>query len=679
MKHPARIPAALLLALCGLLVVALALMPLGWFALNDQALFRRQQTAETAYTSITPEAGDYYLLRQLEARENGSASNWTGQVFDPDGNFYMPANIDVSGMIQSDAVRELSLTRMEEMVQAGILPQAWYDTARSNLEMLEDTGTGGCYSTTDSLGFIQIMAIEVQGDGSSGYRYLQRTYYNMQLDSRTGDVVALWVRCPAGESLDLPDPAQVLPAWAAWCGLEELGDWAAPADTIYAGTGYYSQRGQVLMTCSGGSYNYYDNDTCYLSYQMLHRTPEELPSLGQDVIDPVHVGPYRPVAQYLWDGIGYNTGDAYYYLEQDEAGGLCRLIRIDYATATGQVLCQKPGCAHDSQDCPACFGYGQAVDLLVEGDTVYVIAGSSTSPIYEGNTITGYREYPGGFYRIDGDGASRTLLNGAMPETEYRFFCYDGQNFYGVTYQNNARSLCLNAQTGEYTISTLQVGDYVGGCINGYPVGAVYITGEETQSLVRQGFYEAAGAVNAHTRVVPVLYDPATGRKMQMNLPQTGGNLTYVSTYGSWLYLTTVAEDGSSRSWLYNPRSGQILDDLQALLGDRAYPNENGWVTPSGEGRPDELIYFYQYDYDNGSANSIYLNPATGQYWTVATQSPSDSTSLVYRLAETNDGRWLLCTGHTTEDGNTHYTYALLDREAFLDGSTDWQEIPWAE
>lgn len=158
MKHRISASPAILLSLCGLLVVGLALLPLGWFALNDQALFGRQQTAETAYTSVTPEAGDYYLLRQLEARENGSASNWTGQVFDPDGNFYMPANIDVSGMLQSDAVRELSLTRMQEMVEAGILPQAWYDTARSNLEMLEDTGTGGCYSTTDSLGFIQFMA-----------------------------------------------------------------------------------------------------------------------------------------------------------------------------------------------------------------------------------------------------------------------------------------------------------------------------------------------------------------------------------------------------------------------------------------------------------------------------------------------------------------------------------------
>lgn len=677
MKHRISASPAILLSLCGLLVVGLALLPLGWFALNDQALFGRQQTAETAYTSVTPEAGDYYLLRQLEARENGSASNWTGQVFDPDGNFYMPANIDVSGMLQSDAVRELSLTRMQEMVEAGILPQAWYDTARSNLEMLEDTGTGGCYSTTDSLGFIQIMAIEVQGDSGSSYRYLQRTYYNMQLDSRTGDVVALWIRCPAGESLDLPDPAQVLPAWASWCGLEELGDWAAPADTIYAGNGYYSQRGQVLMTCSGGSYNYYDSDTCYLSYQMLHRTPEELPSLGQDVVDPVHTGPYRPVAQYLWDGMGYNTGDAYYYLEQNDADRLCRLVRIDYATATCRVLCKKPDCQHDNEDCPACFGYGQAVDLMVEGDTVYAIAHSSTAPIYEGDIITGYREYPGGFYRIDGDGASRTLLNGKMPDAEYGFFCYDGQNFYGIVYQNAARSLCLNAQTGEITISTLQVGDYIGGCINGYPVAAIYIAGEESQSLMRQGFYEAASAVNASTQVVPVLYDPATGRKMQMDLSQIEGNVSYVSVYDGWLYLVSVAEDGSSHYRFYNPRTGQTVTDVENLIEGNASPSENGWTTPNGEEWPDGLIYFYRYG--EGGADSVYLNPATGQQWTVNTRMPTDSTSMVYRLAEANDGRWLLCTSYNNDIRGYHYTYALMDRDAFLSGSTDWQEITWAE
>lgn len=65
-------------------------------------------------------------------------------------------------------------------------------------------------------------------------------------------------------------------------------------------------------------------------------------------------------------GSSYNNGDTYYAFAYRGEDSL--LLKTDYATATQTVNCTVPGCAHDSDACPAYFTDDPGRNLIITDD-----------------------------------------------------------------------------------------------------------------------------------------------------------------------------------------------------------------------------------------------------------------------------------------------------------------------
>lgn len=249
----------LLLAVCAAAIVPLAAIPLGWFALTDAALVGQRQNQETPYTSLVPSGNDYYLLRQLNTRVELAQRGGTGPIYSEEDG--------VQGMYVSGATYSGSMNYadsdmvayrdevLKTLVEGGVLPQTWYDQVKEEI----DYWAGSTYYSTDSLGFLRLKTYVGENSGIC--------LLNLEVDSRTGKVVALWISALQGHEIDA---STALPAWVELNELDGLGDWTVPTGTDYEQSGLYSQNGQALMTCATGvdTYSNYGNLRQFLSLQL---------------------------------------------------------------------------------------------------------------------------------------------------------------------------------------------------------------------------------------------------------------------------------------------------------------------------------------------------------------------------------------------------------------------------
>lgn len=249
----------LLLAVCAAAIVPLAAIPLGWFAVTDAALVGQRQNQETPYTSLVPTGNDYYLLRQLNTRVKLAERGSTGPIYsEEDGvqGMYVSGATYSGGMNYADsdmvAYRDEVL---KTLVDGGVLPQTWYDQVKEEI----DYWAASTYYSTDSLGFLRLKTYVGENSGIC--------LLNLEVDSRTGKVVSLWISALQGHEIDA---STALPAWVELNELDGLGDWTVPTGTDYEQSGLYSQNGQALMTCATGvdTYSSYGDLRQFLSLQL---------------------------------------------------------------------------------------------------------------------------------------------------------------------------------------------------------------------------------------------------------------------------------------------------------------------------------------------------------------------------------------------------------------------------
>ena len=255
----------LLLAVCAAAIVPLAAIPLGWFALTDAALVGQRQDQETPYTSMVPTGDDYYLLRQLNTRVKLAQKSVAGPLYTEEEGvqgMYLSGATYSADMAYADSPMEQYRDELlRTLVDGGVLPQAWMEQIKQEM----DYWAGPTYSSTDSLGFVRL--VTCVGENSD------ICILNLEADSLTGKVVALWISAEQGHEID---PAVSLPAWVELNELDGLGDWTVPTGTDYEQSGLYSASGQALMTCATGSDTYtdYNNQRYFLSLQLGPYTRE---------------------------------------------------------------------------------------------------------------------------------------------------------------------------------------------------------------------------------------------------------------------------------------------------------------------------------------------------------------------------------------------------------------------
>ena len=278
-----------LTVLCALAVACSAAAPAAVLAAADARTMNTVRRSAQPFTASVPCADDYYILRQLTLRSEGRNEHpqELPELPNADRGLFIGASTSLSTMTAGyESIYEKARAALEHLADSGVLPAPWLDamvTPEQQAGMFYDAGgaeywLGYPYYSVDTLGFVTITMFTLRGQQA-------RTAWTLTLDSRTGQVVSLWLsaEAPFGEvewtdgEQAVPERADPLPtpdkdallAWANELGLETLGDWTEPGGS-YANA-LYSPNGRALLTAASHPYTADGGTYWYLSMAV---TPE---------------------------------------------------------------------------------------------------------------------------------------------------------------------------------------------------------------------------------------------------------------------------------------------------------------------------------------------------------------------------------------------------------------------
>ena len=278
-----------LTALCALAVACSAAAPAAVLAAADARTMNTVRRSAQPFTASVPCADDYYILRQLTLRSEGRNEQARELPELPNANrgLFIGASTSLTTMTAGyESIYDKARAALEHLADSGVLPAPWLDamvTPEQQAGMFYDAGGAEYwlsypYYSVDTLGFVTITMFTLRGQQA-------RTAWTLTLDSRTGQVVSLWLsaEAPFGEvewtdgeqavlvradPLPTPDKDALL-TWANELGLETLGDWTEPGGSYT--NALYSPNGRALLTAACHPYTADGGAHWYLSMAV---TPE---------------------------------------------------------------------------------------------------------------------------------------------------------------------------------------------------------------------------------------------------------------------------------------------------------------------------------------------------------------------------------------------------------------------
>lgn len=414
---------------------------------------------------------------------------------------------------------------------------------------------------------------------------------------------------------------------------------------------------------------------------------------------------------------GFNAGDAWYSLEAHL--GYCLLTKTDYATATRSVVCSVPGCTHDSESCPAWLpGRGTSLEIFTAGDTVYVYHPVPTMN-YQGSWDNYYAEVvepklqerpaglenlteeelvayykniyaeasaPTGFYCIEGDGASRRNVETSQNLRQGILRWCDGTALYGqsVDGTNGSTPTGCRVDLADGSVTTfpmVQEENIVGA--QGTKLLTTHPVTDTPLADPNEIGWDVYWSLLQNSTMEYDWLDPVTGERSKvLERPHDGstfGNMDFFGLRDGKLYFedwTPLEEGGSQRNAFcaYDTTTGQWQDLLRPI------PNESMRLAdvtvaalPDCAEQQGRYLWFSGSDNVNGENLAWVMDTQSGALMKLEQKMVGENVSAlaVRAAAFTDDGRLLLQTGED-ENGDT---YALIDAEAFLQGSTDYTPI----
>ena len=270
-------------ALCAVVVLVCAAAPAVFLSVVDAASLGHSQAVANPYTAPTPTADDYYLLRQLSARQLTQSKYTfqpgdTGQERKPLIYYNNQAN-DLTDMTNGWDYVDTVNTALQSLADAGAISQAWADYAADWYSTEETTLTTYDerqysltvpYYSVDSLGLVTFKRFAVQNG-------VPTTLMALKMDSRTGQVISVWISTTESDRASMPEATtENLQAFLAQAGLASLGDWTARPDLTYT-QALYSTNGQALVAADCKNYAIADVTMPYFSLGITLCAEENLP------------------------------------------------------------------------------------------------------------------------------------------------------------------------------------------------------------------------------------------------------------------------------------------------------------------------------------------------------------------------------------------------------------------
>lgn len=286
-KHPRWMA-----GLCTAAVLVCAAAPAVFLTAVDAAALGHSEAVADAYRAPTPQGSDYYILRQLTARQQQQSSmveaNPTEESKTPSAlKMYIGAQSGLESMMNGYQYKETVDAAFQTLVDCGAIAPEWASWATDWKENeYFEIYTGQAYDlslpyyATDSLGFVTLKRFALEQE-------TLYTVFSLTMDSRTGVVTQVWVSAPRqGETTPAAPDEAGLRAFADQAGLENLGDWAVPEQTPYAHA-LYSANGEALITATVSPYEYsgwndgniVTSDRWFLSLSLQPCAEGELPTI----------------------------------------------------------------------------------------------------------------------------------------------------------------------------------------------------------------------------------------------------------------------------------------------------------------------------------------------------------------------------------------------------------------
>lgn len=410
---------------------------------------------------------------------------------------------------------------------------------------------------------------------------------------------------------------------------------------------------------------------------------------------------------------GWNTGDAYYeiarlYDENDRNSMAGLLLKTDYATARQTVLCNVPGCTHDSAACPAYLEDWGRVNLLVLKGTVYLSYTGLTDVLpwdevekenrsfFEQGYVENftdeeaYIDYCRHNYELDSRPSTIEKLNADLTarETVLTFdpavqgnatFGYCDENaLYACTFAEDSSTgiLRLDLATGAWSSIPLSLGENVRGVSGNRFLTARMLTDAPLPDFSDYEAYDAA-IQNAKTEFCWL--DPATlQREPICETPVIDHSVVYVKAYKGRIYLQDdpqpVSNYGTKFSLSSYGTDGQRRVVVPELPTNLCLPTTDSGFMPVLGGQ--QRSWIWAQDYGSSPEVNYLVDLDTGEMHTITQTQYRDGMAMgVSLMAQTNDGRWLVGYKPHSDYHNDRCDYGLIDPQAFMQGSTDYTPV----
>ena len=243
------------------------------------------------YAAPVPSGDDYYILRQLQTRQQDQSTATVrdaAQSTSPDREpeppeltgpkLYIGADSSLREMKSYAGYKTTVADAMQSLVDCGALPQVWADAALNwaDTESDEYNDYSGyywldsVYYSFDSAGIVTFRRYAI-------YAGELRTAFSLVMDSRTGQVISVWISTTESDQPGMPEATtENLQAFLAQAGLASLGDWTARPDLTYT-QALYSTNGQALVAADCKNYAIADVTMPYFSLGITLCAEENLP------------------------------------------------------------------------------------------------------------------------------------------------------------------------------------------------------------------------------------------------------------------------------------------------------------------------------------------------------------------------------------------------------------------
>ena len=406
----------------------------------------------------------------------------------------------------------------------------------------------------------------------------------------------------------------------------------------------------------------------------------------------------------------FNSGDAYY--EFAPKLGYCLLLKTDYATAAQTVCCEIPGCTHDTEDCPAYFpGKRYYVPFVAEGQ-LYVLNASfftedrdmawedfyaqrvapqlaNPDESFSGMTQQEIENFyhglwqqmttPMRLYTVNPAGSNTYLDLPKECRKDMINFC-DGSSLYTMStvgsQNQNTEIHRIALADGSVETLPLEPTEEWKGVYDGALLTMRYIT----DAPLPEDWEQYMAAIQSAT-VEFDRYDPRTGERRKLaERPfddKERFNNGYYGTHNGKLYFGEWGTDENPRNRLIecDPADGSTVTVWDTTPDNTLSPSYYDWGNslPPCDHSTERWIWLFGGNGSSGNESAL-LDLETFAITPVTTKIKNDTAGwIIYRRAQTSDGRWLI----VTENDSNGYpsAYALIAPEALAAGSTDWTPV----